>query len=140
MPPQSSRLRYVTAEMEEAVDGTEGRPGATEQAAAPDPLLGAEASSSDQSQPGESVWGMETPVERPAPAAVLSRPSEDKECEQDGGRDRGAELGTRDQDSVEQVQPAEPRILQASRAVSSCTQKGSQLDGSQVGEWDTIPH
>lgn len=150
------------ADMEERVDVTEGQLGATEQEAASDPLLGAEAFSSNQSQP-ESVWDIETLVEQqqqlllpgPAPGTYLSGPSEDNETEEveDKGRgtedrDEGTELGESGKDSVQQVQPvpsearAQPQIfhvapvLQASQTLSSCTlpQRRRKLDGSQVGE------
>ncbi|XP_075888767.1 zinc finger protein 653 isoform X2 [Nelusetta ayraudi] len=133
---------------------TEVQLGATEQDAASDPLPGAEASSADQSHPGESVWEIEMLMEQqqlqgPGPAACPSMPSEDKESEEAGDRERGrdggdegTELGKSDQDSLQEVQPVPPavqgqtfaepqapqvphvpqapQVLQAPQALSSC--------------------
>lgn len=119
----SFRLCYFISDTVENVCVTEVQLGATEQDAASDPLPGAEASSANQPQPGESIWEIEMLVEQqqqlqgPAPAACLSMPSEDKESEEVGDRERGGdggdegtELGKSDQDSLQQVQPVPPAV------------------------------
>lgn len=148
----SYRLCYFISDTVENVCVTEVQLGATEQDAASDPLPGAEASSADQSHPGESVWEIEMLMEQqqlqgPAPAACPSMPSEDKESEEVGDRERGrdggdegTELGKSDQDSLQQVQPVPSAVQGQTFAEPQAPQVPQVPQVLQAPQAPQVPH